>query len=151
MPIYGGDNLDCSRMKIHGGESEMSIDVWSMVVNLKQMLIDENLWWWIWNAHRCLIYGGEKLKQMLINENLWWWIWNAHRCLIHGDEIWNAHRCPIYGDDNLESPRMKIHGGEITEMPIDANPWWWYRKKGDALNKVTIGGCPKQTDGRGMP
>ena len=18
-----------------------------------------NLWWWIWNAHRCLIYGGE--------------------------------------------------------------------------------------------
>ena len=44
-----------------------------------------------------------------------------------------------YGGENLESPRMKIHGGEITET------------KGDALNKMTVGGCPKQADGRGMP
>ena len=73
-------------MKIPSGESEMPIDVWSMVVNLKQMLIDENLWWWIWNAHRCLIYGGDKSET-----------------------------------------------------------------KGDALNKLKVGGCPKQGDGRGMP
>ena len=72
----------------------------------------------------------------------------------------------IYDGENLESPRMEIHGGEITETkahrwksmmvkngskPIDENPWWWYNwKKGDALNKMTIGGCPKQDDGKGM-
>ena len=43
----------------------------------------------------------------------------------------------IYGGENLESPRMKIHGGEMTEI------------KGDALNKLKIGGCPKQTKNRG--
>ena len=61
MEIYGGDNLKCPQMEIYGGDkSEMPIDVWSMVVknwskptdawsmvvNLKQRLIDENLWWW---------------------------------------------------------------------------------------------------------
>ena len=45
----------------------------------------------------------------------------------------------IYGGENLESPRMKIHGGEMIEI------------KGDALNKLKIGGCPKQNDNRGMP
>ena len=24
-----------------------------------EMPIDVNLWWWIWNAHRCLISSGE--------------------------------------------------------------------------------------------
>ena len=38
----------------------------------------------------------------------------------------------IYGGENPESPRMKIHGGEITEI------------KGDALNEMTVGGCPKR-------
>ena len=33
MKIYGGDNLESPRMKIHGGEiTEMPIDVRSMVV-----------------------------------------------------------------------------------------------------------------------
>ena len=45
----------------------------------------------------------------------------------------------IYGGEKPESPRMKIHGGEITEI------------KGDALNELKIGGCPKRNDSRGMP
>ena len=45
----------------------------------------------------------------------------------------------IYDGDKSESPRMKIHGGDITE------------RRGGALNKRTIGGCPKQDDGKGMP
>ena len=46
-------------MKIYDGESEMPIDVWSMVVKIWLRSINKNLWWWIWNAHRFLIYGGE--------------------------------------------------------------------------------------------
>ena len=70
-------------MKIYDGESEMARDVWSMVVITNQspymkiyggeitnMPIDENLWWWNWNAHGCLIYGG-KITKMPIDENLW--------------------------------------------------------------------------------
>ena len=54
-----------------------------------------------------------------------------------------------------QSPRMKIPGGE-SEMPIDENLWWWYNwNKGGCpkqtegrggLNKMTVGGCPKQDD-----
>ena len=36
IKIYGGDNLESPRMKTHGGETEMPIDVWSMVVKLSK-------------------------------------------------------------------------------------------------------------------
>ena len=50
-----------------------------------------------------------------------------------------AHRWLIYGGDiTNQSPQMKIYGGES-------------KTKGDALNKLTEGRCPKQDDNRGMP
>ena len=64
-------------MKIHDGESEMPIDVWSMVVK-------------IWNK-------GDALDKLMVEG------------------------CPKQTD-----------------------------KKGDALDKMTEGGCPKQDDRRGM-
>ena len=76
-------------MKIYDGESARPIDIQSMVVKTNQgswmkiydgeseMPIDENLGWW---------YGGE--SEMPIDAHLWWWDnWNAHGCLIHGGEI----------------------------------------------------------------
>ena len=42
-----------------------------------------------------------------------------------GEKLIKAHRCLIYGGES-----------ETT---------------GDALNKLTVGGCPKQTENRGMP
>ena len=68
IKIYGGDNLKSLRMKIHGGEStEMPIDVWSMVVRITEMPMDVQSMMVRW------------LKQMLIDENLWWWD-NYNKC-----------------------------------------------------------------------
>ena len=63
----------------------MPTDVPFMVMKTDQM---SNPWWWNnWNAHGCLIHGGENLDQMPIDvwsmvvinsnahkyPNLWWW------------------------------------------------------------------------------
>ena len=55
-------------MKIYGGESEMPIDVWSMVVKI-EMPID------VWSMG----VKTEKKKKKLIDENLWWWD-NYNKC-----------------------------------------------------------------------
>ena len=153
MKIYGGDNWKKgSWMKIHDGETEMPIDVWSMVVKIwnkdswmkihdgeSEMPIDVWSMVVITESPRMKIHGGDIILKAQRWKSMVVIISKCPRMKIHGgDIISNAHRCLIYGGDNLKSPRMKIHGGDN-----------WM--KGDALNKMTTGGCSRQDDNRGMP
>ena len=79
MKIHGGDNWNkVSWMKIHDGESEMPIDVWSMVVTTDQ-------------SPRMKILGGESQKHK--DENPWWW-YNLKSPMMK-----------IHGGDNPEMPK----------------------------------------------
>ena len=104
MKIYGGENLESPRMKIHGGEiieinthrwKSMMVKNWSKPIDVWSMVVIN------WNAHRCLICGGE--FEMPIN----------------GGETLKGPQIKIYGGDNLKGPMMKIYGGKSTEMPLD--------------------------------
>ena len=61
MKIYDGEITvtNACRYAIYGGETKRPIDIQSMVVKTNQGLQMSDLWLWIWNAHRCLIYGGK--------------------------------------------------------------------------------------------
>ena len=74
-----------------------------------------------------------------------------------GEKPIKAHRCLIYGGES-ESPRMEIHGGEITKIKRDALNEMTIEgcpkrndSRGNAPNEKTVGGCPKRNDSGGMP